>query len=67
MSGMFIAELAELLQLYAVRMVSLIFGGRIVPLFAIHTGQSNNYPHNTHLPSQPIRKPFISKQKLPNM
>jgi hypothetical protein len=46
MNGMFIAKLAVLLQLHAVRMGTLIFTGRIVSLFASDACQRDDYPHD---------------------
>jgi hypothetical protein len=43
------AEAAVFLQFDSVRGVFLILFSCIIPLFALGTGQRNNYPHAEHL------------------
>jgi hypothetical protein len=45
MGDVFSAEFAELVSLQPVRIVLLVLGGRIVPLFAGRTSQINNFSH----------------------
>ena len=45
MGNVFAAKLAELVSLQPVRIVFLVFAGRIIPLFTDRTGQVNNFSH----------------------
>jgi len=45
MNCMLIAELAMLSQLHAVRVITLVLVRRVVPLLALGTRQSYDYPH----------------------
>ena len=40
------AEFAKLLQFQSIRRISFIFLGRVVLLFAFHTGHCNDFTHN---------------------
>ncbi|MNT71538.1 hypothetical protein D3C72_2100330 [compost metagenome] len=55
----FIAILAILLQLHAVRIIPLVLVGRIVPLFAVRASQSNDNPHvyTSHRQPELIKNP----------
>jgi hypothetical protein len=50
MRSLLVTELAKFLHLHAVGVISLVFGGCVVSLFAACTSQSDNYPHDVHLP-----------------
>lgn len=50
MRSLLVTELAKFLHLQAVGVISLVFGCCIVSLFATCTSQSDNYPHDVHLP-----------------
>ena len=49
MDGVLVAETAVLFGLQPVGMVFLFFGDGIIPLLAVHTGQSNPGSHQIHL------------------
>jgi hypothetical protein len=48
---MLVTELAELLHLDAVGVITLVFAACVVSLFAIRASQRDNNPHSVHLPN----------------
>lgn len=50
MRSLFVTGLTEFLHLHAVGVITLVFRRCVISLFAICTSQSNNYPHDVHLP-----------------
>jgi hypothetical protein len=60
MRSLLVTELAKFLHLHAVGVISLVFGGCVVSLFAACTSQSDNYPHDVHLP----KTSFFSEESI---
>ena len=61
MRSLLVTELAKFLHLHAVGVISLVLGRCVVSLFAACTSQSDNYPHDVHLPKTSF---FIRRTRI---